>query len=100
MRLIDIRNRNLDYADYVCPRACVRVCVRACVCVRMCVRACVRACRVCVYVRVRARSWGEWEVRVCDDLELLRHCMNSIVGCALMYEVERQLKFPTEMNKA
>ena len=78
----------------MCARTRVCVCVCACVCVRACVRA------VCVYVRARARSWGEWEVRVCDDLELLRHCMNSIVGCALMYEVERQLKFPTEMNKA
>ena len=38
-------------------------------------------------------------VCVCDDLELLRYYFNSGFGCALMYEVERQLQFPTGMYK-
>ena len=38
-------------------------------------------------------------VCVCDDPELLRYYFNSGFGCALMYEVERQLQFPTGVNK-
>ena len=30
-------------------------------------------------------------VCVCDDLELLTYYLNSMFGCALMYEVKQQL---------
>ena len=59
----------------------------------MCVWDCVCACvRACVYLCAC--------VRVCFmTLNYQEAIYNSVSGCALMYEIERQLKIPTGMNE-